>query len=320
MRVRFWGTRGSIPVAASGRSIREKIAQALRLAEGRRFGTKQELEQFIDEVIPFPVRHGYGGDTSCIQIEAGDEYILLDMGSGLRRFGQQVMAEHGPDRPQEYHFFMSHMHWDHIMGLPFFPPIYIPGNTIHVYGGHPPPMMEAAFLRQQSNPCFPVYWDQLGARIIFTQLETDRTHEINGLSIRLTDQSHHGGSFGFRFERGGKVLVYSTDTEHKLEDDAQTEAAISFFKDADLVIYDAMYSLADMATVKEDWGHSSNVVGVDLCLRAGVKHYCMFHQEPAYDDDMIHTSLNETRRYAEIVGEGRSMRISTAYDDMVIEI
>ena len=92
------------------------------------------------------IRYGYGGDSSCVQIEAGDEYMVCDMGSGLRRFGQQVMAEHGPKRPKVYHFFMSHAHWDHIMGFPFFSPAYIPGNTIHIYGGHN---------TERSGGCFP---------------------------------------------------------------------------------------------------------------------------------------------------------------------
>ncbi len=320
MQVRFWGTRGSIPVAAGGASVREKIRQALKLAEGRRFQTEEKIDTFIDEAIDFPVRHGYGGDTSCIQIESGDEPVLLDMGSGLRRFGQQVMSAEQARRPRAFHFFMSHMHWDHIMGFPFFAPAYIPGIKIHIYGGHEVGVMQEAFERQQSNPCFPVYWDQLGADIDFTRLSTDRWHRVNGFSVRAVSQAHHGGSFGYRFERDGKALVYSTDSEQKQQDENETGAIIDFFRKADLVIFDAMYSLADMITIKEDWGHSSNIVGADLCLLAGVKHYCMFHHEPAYDDRMLHTILQETRRYAEIVGEGKALKITTAYDDMVIDL
>jgi ribonuclease BN (tRNA processing enzyme) len=134
------------------------------------------------------------------------------------------------------------------------------------------------------------------------------------------EQPHHGRSYGYRFEKDRKTLVYSTDSEQKQQDDSETGAIIDFFREADLVVFDAMYSLADMVTIKEDWGHSSNIVGVDLCLLANVKHYCMFHHEPAYDDAMLHTILKETRRYAEIVGEGKSLKISTAYDDMVIDL
>jgi phosphoribosyl 1,2-cyclic phosphodiesterase len=288
MRIRFWGTRGSIPVAANGQMIREKVKQALHLAQGRCFGNEKQIEGFIDESLDFPIRYGYGGDTSCVQIEGGDEYMMCDMGSGLRRFGQQVMMEHGPSHPKVYHFFMSHVHWDHIMGFPFFPPAYIPGNTVRIYGGHNTHVLEDAFRRQQSSPCFPVYWDQLGADIFFTHLEVDRWHEINGFRIKLMQK--------------------------------ETAAIEDFFRDADCVIFDAMYSLADMITVKEDWGHSSNILGVDLCLRAKVKHYCMFHHEPAYNDETLYTILQETKRYEEIVHENHSLKISTAYDNLVIDI
>lgn len=320
MRIRFWGTRGSIPVAAGCHLIRKKIERALHLAEGRRFKNDEQLKGFIDESIDFPTRQGYGGDSSCVQIETDDEFMLCDMGSGLRRFGQYVMKEHRADGNNVYHFFMSHMHWDHIMGFPLFPPAYIPGNTIHIYGSHPTKIMEEAFHRQQSDPCFPVHWDKLEADILFTHLAVDRWHEINGFHIKIKRQVHHGGSFGYRFEKNGKAMVYSTDAEHKQHNEKETDATIEFFKDADLVIFDAMYSLADMITIKEDWGHSSNVVGVDLCLRAKVKHFCMFHHEPSYDDETLYTILQETKRYEEIVRGDHSLKISTAYDDLVIEL
>jgi phosphoribosyl 1,2-cyclic phosphodiesterase len=242
------------------------------------------------------------------------------MGSGLRCFGQQALAQHGPAQPQVYNFFMSHVHWDHIMGFPFFPPAYIPGNTIRIYGGHNTTLLEDAFRRQQSSPCFPVYWDQLGADIVFTHLEVDRWHDINGFRIKLMRQAHHGGSFGYRFERDGKTAVYSTDSEYKQKNEKETAGVEDFFRNADLVIFDAMYSLADMITIKEDWGHSSNIVGVDLCLQANVKHYCMFHHEPAYNDETLYTILQETKRYEEIVRENHSLEVSTAYDNLVIDI
>jgi phosphoribosyl 1,2-cyclic phosphodiesterase len=320
MRVRFWGTRGSIPVAAGGQIIREKIKRALHLAEGRRFENEDQIERFIDESLDFPIRYGYGGDSSCVQIEGGGEYMICDMGSGLRRFGQQMMREHGPARPQVYHFLMSHVHWDHIMGFPFFPPAYIPGNTIRIYGGHNTTLLEDAFRRQQSSPCFPVYWDQLGADIVFTHLEVDRWYDINGFRIKLMRQAHHGGSFGYRFEREGKTAVYSTDAEYKQKNEKETAGVEDFFRNADLVIFDAMYSLADMITIKEDWGHSSNIVGVDLCLRANAKHYCMFHHEPACSDETLYTILQETKRYEEIVREDHSLKVSTAYDNLVIDV
>jgi anti-anti-sigma factor len=320
MRIRFWGTRGSIPTAPDGRLIRAKVKKALQTANGRRFDREEEIERFIDESLDFPTRFGYGGDSSCVQIEGTGEFMVCDMGSGLRRFGQQIMKDHGPNQPKVYHFFMSHLHWDHIMGFPFFAPAYIPGNTIHIYGGHDLPVLKEAFRRQQSAPCFPVDWDQLGARISFTHLDVNQWYEINGFRVKLILQGHRWDSYGYRFEKDGKTFVYSTDAEHKEKDEKETGAVVEFFRDADLVVFDAMYSLADMITIKEDWGHSSNIVGVDLCLRAKVKHYCMFHHEPIYSDETLYTILQETKRYGEIIREGRSLQISTAYDNWEIDV
>jgi phosphoribosyl 1,2-cyclic phosphodiesterase len=230
------------------------------------------------------------------------------------------MREHGPGTPQVYNFFMSHVHWDHIMGFPFFPPAYIPGNTIRIHGCHTLAVLQEAFHRQHSAPCFPVEWQKLGADITFIHLEPGQWYDVNGFRVQAKIQPHPGDSYGYRFEKDGKAVVYSTDAEHKLVSEEATNAMVAFYREADLVIFDAMYSLADMITIKEDWGHSSNTTGVDLCLRARVKHYCMFHHEPVYDDATLSTVLQDTRRYAEIVHEGVPLQVSTAYDGLEIRL
>src|SRR5262249_15090032 len=144
MQAHFWGTRGSLPVALDGAAIREKIKHAVLKANGRRFDD-DAVERFIDSELEFPVRATYGGNSSCMEIVGGDRYTVCDMGSGLRCFGQQIMRKHGPSQPQAYNFFMSHVHWDHIMGFPFFAPAYIPGNTIRIHGGHDVALLEEAF-------------------------------------------------------------------------------------------------------------------------------------------------------------------------------
>src|SRR5204863_6485970 len=118
-----------------------------------------------------------------------------DMGSGLRCFGENVMKEHGPSQSQLYNFFMSHVHWDHIMGFPFFAPAYIPGNRIRIHGSHPPSVLEEAFRRQHSNPCFPVQWDQLKADIEFVYIEPGVWHEIDHFRVKTKLQPHSGSSF-----------------------------------------------------------------------------------------------------------------------------
>src|SRR5262245_43163204 len=118
MQVRFWGTRGSLPVAPKGEDTRQRIKQALLQANGRHCDSEAAIEQFIDGELDFSIRHSYGGNTACVEIMGGENYAVCDMGSGLRCLGQQVMEDHGPGKPRLYNFFMSHVHWDHIMGFP----------------------------------------------------------------------------------------------------------------------------------------------------------------------------------------------------------
>jgi phosphoribosyl 1,2-cyclic phosphodiesterase len=315
-RIRFWGTRGSLPVALTASGVRQKLMHALRGAAGRSFASDDELAAYVDG-LAWHVSGTYGGHTSCVEIETGGtEYILCDLGSGLRPFGQQIMARHGSASPQTYHVFMSHLHWDHIMGFPFFTPAYIRGNRIRIYGGHA--VLEEALRRQQAAPSFPVDFSILGADIEFVRLEPGRRYDIAGLSVSLMRQHHGGDSYGYRFTSGGKTVIYSTDSEHTLTDLSETNAFVDFFRNADVVIFDAMYSLADAISVKADWGHSSNIVGVELCQMAGARHLCLFHHEPAHADDALDRILAETRRLEAITRTGQPLLVTAAYDGMEI--
>ncbi|MES2257178.1 MAG: MBL fold metallo-hydrolase [Pseudomonadota bacterium] len=322
MKARIWGARGSLPVALTHQQIRAKLVTALEGAVGRNLDDSDKIADYIDNELGFEVRGTFGGHSSCVEVEVWDpattqEHIILDMGSGVRPLGGAKLARYGPGKPQTYHVFMSHLHWDHIMGFPFFTPAYIPGNRIIIYGCHA--QLETAFRRQQESISFPVGFDQLGATIEFRQLEPGVALELNGLRVIPKLQLHAGDSYGYRLEHGGRTLIYSTDSEHKLEDAAAREAFVEFFRDADLVIFDAMYSLADSISVKADWGHSSNVVGVELCQLAQARRLCLFHHEPIYDDAQIARVLAETRRYAEITGEA-PLEVVAAYDGMEIEL
>jgi phosphoribosyl 1,2-cyclic phosphodiesterase len=133
-------------------------------------------------------------------------------------------------------------------------------------------------------------------------------------------QRHGGESYGYRIEKDGKSVVYTTDSEHKMEDVAAIQRFVAFMKRADLVIFDSMYSLADTLSMKEDWGHSSNVVGVELCQMAEAAHLCLFHHEPIFDDARIEKVLEETIRLEEITRSGHRVRISSAHDGLVIEV
>ena len=317
MRVRFWGTRGSIPVALTVADIRDKLAQALVAASGRRFESYGEARAFAEQSLPFSVTHKFGGHTSCVELDTGhEEYFVCDMGSGARAFGEHVLARQA-GKPATVNIFMSHVHWDHIMGFPFFGPAYVKGMRIRIHGSHD--ILEKAFRIQQSAPCFPVPFDYLSAKIEFVKIEPGRPVEVSGLKVTTQLQHHSGDSYGYRFEHGGHSVVYTTDSEHKLEDRAQTESIVAFFRNADLVIFDAMYSLAEAISVKEDWGHSSNVVGVELCQMARAKHLVLFHHEPANNDATLEGLLREARRFEELTRGDQPLKVSAAYDGLEID-
>ena len=318
MLVRFWGTRGSIPVALTSADIRRKIETALSLAIAKGVNSPDKVRSFIDNDLDFSISQTYGGHSPCVEIETGRaEYLVCDMGSGARAFGGRIMSAQKSGMIV-VNVLMSHVHWDHIMGFPFFAPAYVPGTRIRIFGCHD--VLENAFRLLQSAPCFPVDFSRLSAEIEFVKLEAGKTTDIAGFRVTPKLQRHTGDSYGYRFERDGKAVVYSTDSEHKLEDPSETEAFVAFFRNADLVIFDAMYSLLDAVSVKEDWGHSSNMVGVELAQLANVKHLCMFHHEPAFNDQRIQSVLDETIRFERLTRGSRPLRVSAAYDGMELDV
>ena len=319
MKIVFWGTRGSLPTPLGGQAVRRKIVNALVKGAGVTLDTAAKAEAFCDRHLNFAEWGTYGGNSACVQIDAGGpDHLLCDLGSGVREFALSAIAKHGPAKPQTYHVLVSHVHWDHIMGFPFFVPAFIPGNRIRLYSCHP--RLEQAIRAQNHEPCFPVEFDALAAKIEFVALEPGKRYDIAGTTVTGIAQLHGNDSYGYRIERNGKVVVYTTDAEHKPEDVAEMERAAAFFHDADLVIFDAMYSLAESISVKEDWGHSSNVLGVELCQMAQAKQLCLFHHEPVNDDDRIDAILAETIRFEEITRTGAPLKIRAAYDGLVIEL
>jgi phosphoribosyl 1,2-cyclic phosphodiesterase len=317
MRVRFWGTRGSLPVALTAADVRAKLLATLRAARDRPLATEGDLARAL-AALPFSVAGTYGGHSSCVQLETGgSDYVVCDMGSGLRPFGQAAIAQR-KGAAQTFHIFLSHLHWDHIMGLPFFVPAFVSGNRVVIYGSHDG--LEAALRRQQERPSFPVDFSIFGAKMEFVRLDPGRVYDVGGVQVTSMLQRHGGDSYGYRFESQGKVVVYSTDSEHPLAQAEHTERFVDFFRAADLVVFDAMYSLADAISVKADWGHSSNIVGVELCQMAGVRHLCLFHHEPVFDDAAIDAVLAETRRLEEITRGATRLEVSAAFDGMEIEL
>ena len=321
MHVYFWGTRGSLPASTTFRMIRAKVFDALKTARSRRLETDEAIDAFIDSTLPFSARGGYGGNTSCVELGGQDEYVLCDAGTGLRDFGNSLMKSgrlNQPGSSRVFHLFVSHLHWDHIQGFPFFTPAYIPGNRIIIYGCHAE--LERAFVNQQEARHFPIPLKAMRAEIEFRTLEPERAYDIAGLTVTGILQNHPGDSYGYRFVREGKKVVYSTDAEHKQEAEAQDYVFLPFFREADLLVFDAQYTLLDAIDAKADWGHSSNILGVELAVRAGVKRLCLFHSEHAHDDPTLDQFLETTQGYLKIYAGDHPLRIDLAYDGLEIEV
>lgn len=320
MLVRFWGTRGSLPVAQRAETIQAKIAKALLAADGRRFTDAAEAAAFAKANLNFATYGSFGGATSCVEIEGAEgAFLVCDMGSGLREFGIDAFRRIAQGHPRVYHFFLSHLHWDHIMGFPFFGPAFDAGATIVIHSGHPD--AETALRRQQEEISFPVPFDWLRAKFEFVVHPPGEAFEVGGVTITLCAQHHSHDSYGYRFEKNGRAAIYSTDSEHKV-DNMDAEAAFeAFFRQADLVICDTMYSLGDTVSLKQDWGHSSNVVAVDLCHAARAKRLALFHHEPTYTDEDIQRMHAETVRYEELVRADRPpLEVICAYDGLEVPV
>jgi len=243
---------------------------------------------------------------------------LCDLGSGVREFGNRVLREHGRGRKHCFNIFLSHPHWDHIMGFPFFAPAYIPGNRIRIYGCHQG--LEEALGTQHSAPWFPVEFGSLAATIEFVTLEPGRVCEIAGLSVTAITQPHSGDSYAYRFYKGGKSVVYATDGEHEPDYLDDSYPFVEFSRSADLMIFDAMYSLGDTVSVKKHWGHSSNVVAVELAHAAQVKRLALFHHDPVLDDRMLEVVLGDTVRFEAISRRGARTEVISAYDGLELTI
>lgn len=318
--VKFWGTRGSIPVAPNARDVRARLEQVLIKAVDARVAQYDDIEPFLDS-LAFPDVSSFGGNTSCVEIDDGTgDYLLCDMGTGLREFGGYYLKNEALQRSKTFHIFMSHLHWDHIMGFPFFTPAYLPGHTIKIYGCHS--VLEQAIKAQHGSPGFPVNFDNLAANIEFHVFNPGQTVHVNGYEVEALLQLHEGDSYGYRFNKAGKSIVYSTDSEHKVEDQKELDRFVQFIKDADLVVFDAMYSLLESVTLKEDWGHSSNLMGVELCLRANAKKLCLFHHDPIHSDDEIFQNLEEAHSFLSLITQEsqQSLDIVAAWDGLNITL
>jgi phosphoribosyl 1,2-cyclic phosphodiesterase len=320
LRVVFWGTRGSIPCPSTAAAERRLLARVLTAATPADVGDAAAVEAFIAGGCrgALPTRHG--GATACVEVRADDgARLLIDLGAGARAFAVDHIAQSGPRLSAPLDILLSHLHWDHLQGFPFFGLAYVPGNSLRIHACHDG--VEDALRRQMATPFFPVPFDALGATLSFGRLQAGRTSRIGGFTVTPFLLPHPGDAYAYRIERDGHAVVYASDGEVKPDSARPDSPYVAFVRDADVLIYDAQYSLADTVSVKEDWGHSSDVVGVELALLARVRNLVLFHHDPLSTDDQLDEALANARRYEQIIREGRPpVALWSAFDGMELTL
>ena len=313
MKIKFWGTRGSIPTPISPTAIEGKIRQALRGAVGIDLSSKAAIERYLQR-LPTTVRSTIGGNTACVEVRAGQQLLILDAGTGLRSLGYELMKAEFAQGQGVVDILISHTHWDHIQGLPFFVPGFVPGNRLTFHSSRAD--LEAVFVDQQTETNFPVPFSYLSADIQFRCMPAETWSLVGDVRVYHLKMSHPGENYGYRIECGGKVLVYASDSEYKSMSPASTQVYVDFFRDADLLIFDAQYTLSD-ALDKPDWGHSSPLMGAELAHRAGVRRLALFHHDPLADDQAIYAGLKQAEMY--LARRGSDCQVMIACEGLEVE-
>jgi len=292
MKIRFWGVRGSIPSPQSPAQIKSKISSILERITPADLESPQTRERFLADLPPW-LFGTVGGNTPCIQVES-DEYhqFILDAGSGIRELG--IALSKNRKKTKEIHLFFSHLHWDHIQGLPFFGPAYDPSVHIHFYSPHS--TMEMALKQQMQAPCFPINMDSMNAKKHFHILSD--SIQIGDIHIYYKQMNHPGSSYSYMLTDGKKRFIYATDTELSPNDFIRNDENAAFFGGADVLVIDAQYTLGE-AIEKYNWGHSAFSLAVDFASNWGISKLLLFHHDPTYDDKKLFSILQSARWYIE---------------------
>jgi phosphoribosyl 1,2-cyclic phosphodiesterase len=314
LKVYIWGARGSIPTPPSSAEITEKIIGVLWSAQGQAFSDREAVARHVHS-LPLLQVGTVGGNTPCVEVRSGDDFVILDAGSGIRPLGLKLMEGPCGKGGGVVHLLMSHTHWDHMTGFPFFAPAYVPGNKIIVYGLHD--RLPERFEIQQNPLHCPVPLDVMPAEKVFKTVQEGEAFQIGVLRITSKELGHPGKSYSFRIEDETGCVVYATDCEHRNLSQDTMRPFLEFYRDADVLIYDSQYTFQE-AMLKEDWGHSSSLIGVDIAVAAGIRHLLMFHHEPGYDDKNIADLVERTRRYCQHTHGGKCI-VNVAYEGMCID-
>ena len=291
MLIELWGVRGSLPTPLTTARYREKLKKVIILSKNRNLTDENQIDAYI-ESLPRDLSSIFGGNTTCVSVTSESGYLcILDCGTGLREFGDRLVSENKYIDGTEISFFITHTHWDHVQGFPFFKPAWLPSNTLKIYS--PFRDMENRFSYQHDFRFFPRKLSEMGSQKEFIHMMPGQDISIGGLTIDCIPLRHPGGSFAYRFRENGKTFIFATDSEFTGEyvEKLDTEHN-NFFNNAEILMIDSQYSLDD-SFMKFDWGHTSYTMAVNCALRWNVDKLLMTHHDPSYTDSQIENNHKE---------------------------
>lgn len=314
MKLKFWGVRGSINSPLSPDQYRKKLINVLRLSAGVELKDLGSFERFIDE-LPLNLSTTYGGNTSCVTVNDEENLIILDAGTGIRNLGNELLSgKFFNSRIREYNLFFSHLHLDHINGLPFFAPVHFKDVKLNFYAHHKE--FEKYISLQQNFNFFPVSLESRPCTKKFTELNDDDVVTAGNLSVFSKALNHPNGSYSYKIvDRSGKKIVYATDGEYTAK--TIVSEFFEFFKGADILIFDSQYNFNELAQ-RFNFGHSTAEIGVDAAVNSGVKKLILFHHNHENDDDKIAALYFSAIRYKEAKYPSNDLAVVIANEGMVI--
>jgi phosphoribosyl 1,2-cyclic phosphodiesterase len=253
-----------------------------------------------------PAYQRYGGNTSCLEVRCGSHVLVFDAGTGLRPLGLKLKAE----GKLEIDLFLTHSHLDHIVGIPFFKPLYDKANRIRFWAGHllPEHRLKEVICAMMVPPLFPVPIDIFPSRTIFNDFSAGETLRLHpDVTLRTARLNHPNNATGYRIEHGGKSICYVTDTEH--HGDALDPQILALIEGTDFFIYDSTYTEAEYPHYA-GWGHSTWAQGLKLAEAAGARSFVAFHHDPSHDDafmDRMAEDLARARPGSLVAREGMTL-------------
>lgn len=290
--VTLWGVRGSLPTAYYPPVLEQRIVDICKAFGKSKF---TDIESFL-ESIPAHLKGGYGGNTTCVEVNTSNTKIIIDAGTGIRHTIPNYMSSGCQNGKGVVHLFFTHFHWDHILGLPFFAPIYIPGNTIHIYAVQTD--LENILKTLFQKPFFPVPYKALGAKIVYHQLIPREAYQLHDLTITPYQLDHPDPCWGYKITHKDKTYAHCVDTEALRVTREELSDDLALYQNVDLMVFDAQYSIAE-AKEKLNWGHSSAPKGLEIAVREKIKKVVFVHHDPMATDEQTSKIAREAVKYFE---------------------